>query len=346
MLTRVRGIAAAIALLALSAMAPAAVTYTTHEGALNAAGQPISAMLEFTIHPDAIVVRVTNTTPNIQSIDQTISAISFSVYNKKAKGDLGFTWGQVRTVSDQGIKTAAEKTETKWTLTKSGSTYTLHAPGYGRGILPEPQGLTYDKADKSITDAGTREFLASPAVFQIQIPDISLTDDILGVKFFWGHEVGGGVGDLHIAGRTGSSDPSNTAVPDFGTPADVSLYPTPGSGSNNVVASGETGGLLGTVGGADYVPHGVTGGPPSVSPPDSSGRNRTPVYPTAGNPPTPGLIPPIDGTPNPPLPPTGGLIPPSGGTPNAPLPVPEPTTLGLLTLGAAGALWSRRKMRR
>lgn len=355
MIRRKSGLGAFVALMALAvSTSQAAVTYTTHEGALNSAGQPVNAQVEFTIHPDAIVVQVTNLTKDLKSFDQALTAISFSVYNRKAKGDMGFTKGRVRTFTEQGMVTGSQLQETKWTLAKSGNTYTLRAPGDQRGIIPDTQGLTYDKADASITNPGGKEFLVGTVTFQIQIPDISLTDDLIELKFHWGHDVGLAGDDLKVAGRTDAApDPSKLIGGDPWTPGEANASPSP-TGYNEVSYSGERG-YLTPVGEAGYVPHGVPGGAPGGGAQSSSNSNTPSAAPLPEWPTDVPLTPPEVPDPNDPVTPPNNVVPgvtpltpPENPKPNDPIivpptPVPEPTTLGLLGLGAAGLLTRRRR---
>ena len=70
---------ATVALLAAVSSVRANVSFSSQEGAVNKAGQPVAARADFTIKPDMIVVRLTNTGSEIISLDQALAGLSFQV---------------------------------------------------------------------------------------------------------------------------------------------------------------------------------------------------------------------------------------------------------------------------
>ena len=336
------------ALCAWSVQAHAETNFSASQSAYNAAGEAVSARVDFKIQRDSILVYVKNTTSNVTAVDQAITSLSFSLPAHKARGGLDYARGTTREFAAApatGVTTSSKPQDLRWTLQVSGNTFTLKAPGKRYGIMPESltkgEGLLGDRAACSPFAVGT-------AVFLINMPELELTDMLDGVQFKWGPDVDEG---RKISSATGAPDPSHMAG--LAGPAGADA---PGAGENagdnNVLGNlgawnypapvGDNPVELRTVGMGDDVSGGggssggnahpgslPTGPGAPTDPTPSTTPTATPTDPTG---PTPPLTPP---TLNPPTP----LLP-IVGTPKA---VPEPATCGLLLVGGLMLALRRKK---
>lgn len=331
---RLRGLTAALIVLAAAIPAHAAITFTTHSGSLNPAGQPVSAKLNVLIQGDRLIVRLSNTTTDLMAFEQTLNSLSFSIAKKDANGSLGKTNGQTARFSAAGIRIDHEMSETQWTLRTAGNRFMLRAPGNQRTILPDLHNGGLDKANKSVNTPGAHEFLSGSVVFEILVPGIDLTDQIAEVRFGWASTE---TGDPQITQDTAN----NMDTQGYGDKAQFSLPGDVLMGPNNQSADGEllsdpVRSFADIVGSSGGIEHGVGSGGPVTGPATRQGTN-------GGFLPNPNDL--FFG---------GGPIGDGGGHIFAPeilstylekgfVTVPEPMTLGLLSLGLLGLLARKRR---
>ena len=249
------GLAGLLLLAGLSAPALAGITYSSPQGATNQLGQAVSAKAEFTLTRELITVRLTNTTPNPTSFQQTLAGFTFSIHKKKkAEGDLVWAKGIPGSLAGDTVALGVKPREVPWTLTCVGGKYQLRAPGNHYTILPKAK--EYTGADASLTDTPNHNpYLVGTGVFEIHIPDLELTEDLIEIRFLWGDELG--LVDPEVTAPTSERSllPSDMPV---GQGSEASLTPSP-TGSNDFLSHGGAYGSILTAPGA--LPHTVTAGP-------------------------------------------------------------------------------------
>lgn len=327
------------ALCALTVQGRAETSFSASQSAFNAAGEAVSARVDFKIQHDSILVYVRNTSSHISAVDQAITSLSFTLPVHKARGGLDYARGITREFAGApatGVVTSAELQDLRWTMQVSGKTFTLKAPGKRYGIMPE----TLTKGEGLLGDrAACSPFAVGTAVFLIQMPELELTDMLDGVEFKWGQVDDEG---RKISSATGAPDPSHMAGDAPG--------PGENSGDNNV---------LGNLGAWNYP--GPVGENPLMAPVVGSGadvgggggggssggggvvsHSSSPVGSGSGSPtaPTDPASPVVPLTPASPVSNIPPLLPP-GNTPV--VAVPEPATCGLLVVGGALLALRRRK---
>ncbi|MEI8198072.1 MAG: PEP-CTERM sorting domain-containing protein [Phycisphaerae bacterium] len=327
---RSRGLAAALVVFAAAVPAYAVVSFSTRDGSLNPAGQSVSAKLDVIIQGDRLIVRLSNTTTDLAAFEQTLNSLCFSIAKKDANGSLGKTNGQKATFSTAGVQINTELSETQWTLTTTGNRFMLHAPGNQHTILPDLHNGGLDKANKSVTAPGAHEYLTGPVVFEILVPGIDLTDEITGVRFGWAstQEL-----DQKISEGTSNMDTPGIDNSQFSLPGDLLMGPV--SQTSEELLSDPVRSYADSVGASGAIDHGVGSGGAISSPSGQNANNNNG-----------GVQPDFQfGS-------SGGGDGSGGGTINppelfsawstSPL-VPEPMTLGLLSLGMLGLLAKRRR---
>lgn len=324
---------AGLALAASTALAAAPKTYTVHSpaDATNPLGQPIAATASYVITPNSIQLTLTNTTAKFTSPQQALRAFSFRINKKDIKADLGETKAVLRIITGGRVFDSREAEETRWRLRVDGNRIIVYAPSERYGLVPET--IKMADADSDLAEARFNPFLAGPASIQILMPDISLTNDLADVQFFFKDEVGVGAFEPKLTAAAGqdptgpgSVTPGDPVVPpDVTTPPGGDLVLPPVNPGNNGKPPTNGGGGGGGGGGTSTTPlSDPPTEPPFVPPPPPPGAidpEPDPLTPPT-DPPPPDVFPPDDG----------------GG-------VPEPASLTLLGSGAA-MLLLRGRLRR
>lgn len=357
---RLYGPAALLALLAFTLPVHASVIFTTHEGSVTPNGLPVSAKLEVSMKPDTLVLRVSNTTPNIQVFEQTLSGVSFSIYNKKAEGDLVRGHGKVAYFGTNGLNVSSKSESANWTLAKSGDTYLLRSPGSQRTLLPESSDRgDFAGADGSLKNPGAHEFVAGTTEFEIRVPGLALTDDIINLRFHWS-STDQALLEPQISRGTAETELDKQVSSEFSTPGDIQTVPSDPPISELIPTSYSVA-QIPPIGQPSEVYHGVnTGGGGFMSIAEDSPDYPDPItwaewfeqggLTAATGQTEPNPVPEIT-VPTPTVD-SQTLTDLTGKTtPNdlpdiaevSATPTPEPTTLGLLGLGVLGLLNRRRK---
>ena len=203
------------------------ITFLTPPGALDAAGDPVSASVNVGISGTAVTVTLNDLLTNPKDAGQLLSDLFFtlSVTPTTVLNTTSTPTGSLINIASGGIVTSSAVAITTWDLTSSGATIhlnSLNGSGPSQTIIgPAGLGGVYTNANGSIAGNGPHNpYLNGTATFIFTVAGVSTNTTVTGASFSFGTAAGDNVAGC-VSGSTTCGGGGTTGGP---VPEPLSMF--------------------------------------------------------------------------------------------------------------------------